>query len=123
MGWAVECRVAATPGVAVRRTCQSLAARGLDLSLSPLARSPATHLLAAPGPHWQAFCSAYARWRGAPPSPGEKGVLGGAAALCVTLVTMPLENVTKRLQAQGRPGFPRRYSGGLDCASQVRLRA
>lgn len=34
---------------------------------------------------------------------------------------MPMENVVKRLQAQGRPGFPRRYSGGLDCASQVRL--
>jgi solute carrier family 25 phosphate transporter 23/24/25/41 len=29
--------------------------------------------------------------------------------------TMPLENVMRRLQVQGRPGFPRQYSGPLNC--------
>ena len=27
--------------------------------------------------------------------------------------------VMRRLQVQGRPGFPRRYSGGVDCVSQM----
>lgn len=67
----------------------------------------------------QFLCTAYAGWRGAPPSPGEKGLLGGCASFATMGLTMPMENVVKRLQAQGRPGFPQRYSGGLDCAAQV----
>lgn len=27
--------------------------------------------------------------------------------------------LTRRLQVQGRPGFPRQYAGLLDCAGQV----
>ncbi|PRW34020.1 calcium-binding mitochondrial carrier S -3-like [Chlorella sorokiniana] len=68
---------------------------------------------------YEALCSAYARWRGAPPSSGEKGLVGGTAALLTMVATMPLENLTRRLQVQGRPGFPRKYTGMLDCAGQM----
>ncbi|KAL4444943.1 hypothetical protein ABPG77_003993 [Micractinium sp. CCAP 211/92] len=68
---------------------------------------------------YEFLCTAYAGWRGAPPSPGEKGLLGGCASFATMGLTMPMENVVKRLQAQGRPGFPQRYSGGLDCAAQM----
>lgn len=43
----------------------------------------------------QALCSAYARWRGAPPTTGEKGLVGGTAALLTMGATMPLENVSR----------------------------
>lgn len=70
-------------------------------------------------PGLQALCTGYARLRGAQPSAGEKGMLGGMAAVGVMATTMPLENVMRRLQVQGRPGFPRLYSGPLDCAAKV----
>lgn len=51
-------------------------------------------------------------------------VQGGPAAF--PLVTSqpglpgpPPKQVMRRLQVQGRPGFPRQYSGALDCISQV----
>ncbi|EFN55456.1 hypothetical protein CHLNCDRAFT_133793 [Chlorella variabilis] len=68
---------------------------------------------------YEALCTGYARLRGAQPSAGEKGMLGGMAAVGVMATTMPLENVMRRLQVQGRPGFPRLYSGPLDCAAKM----
>jgi hypothetical protein len=67
----------------------------------------------------QLFCRAYQRYRGEHPSAGAKGVLGGAAAFATMAATMPLENVMRRLQVQGRPGFPRRYTGPIDCAARM----
>lgn len=68
---------------------------------------------------YEAMCSAYFHYRGEPPSTGTKGGLGGMAAILVMSVTMPLENVMRRLQVQGRPGFPRLYTGAMDCATQM----
>ncbi|PSC76347.1 calcium-binding mitochondrial carrier S -1 [Micractinium conductrix] len=68
---------------------------------------------------YEVLCTQWQRWRGTPPSTEERGLCGGGAAFATTGLTMPLENVARRLQAQGRPGFPRRYSGSLDCAAQM----
>lgn len=33
--------------------------------------------------------------------------------------TMPLENLVRRMQVQGRPGFPRQYASTMDCVQQM----
>ncbi|GAB4821098.1 hypothetical protein N2152v2_008144 [Parachlorella kessleri] len=70
---------------------------------------------------YEALCSLYKDHvnHGRPTSPGERGVLGGLAAMLVMTATMPQENVMRRLQVQGRPGFPQQYRGALDCVSQM----
>lgn len=56
---------------------------------------------------------------GANPSTSERGFIGGGAAFITMTLTMPLENVMRRMQVQGRPGYPRRYRNPADCAHQM----
>lgn len=46
---------------------------------------------------------------------GERGCVAGGAAIGVMAATMPLEVVTRRMQVQGSPGHPVRYSSMLNC--------
>lgn len=64
---------------------------------------------------YEVLVTAYRARYNEQPSTGTRGILGGGAAFVTMAATMPLENVMRRLQVQGRPGFPRQYSGPLNC--------
>ncbi|KAL4856804.1 Calcium-binding mitochondrial carrier protein [Chlorella vulgaris] len=64
---------------------------------------------------YEVLVTAYRARYNEQPSTGTRGILGGGAAFFTMAATMPLENVMRRLQVQGRPGFPRQYSGPLNC--------
>lgn len=66
---------------------------------------------------YEGACTLYRRYLndGAAPSTNMRGVLGGVGALVTMTATMPMENVVRRLQVQGRPGYPVRYKGLGDC--------
>lgn len=46
---------------------------------------------------------------------GERGLVAGGAAIGVMAATMPLEVVTRRMQVQGSPGHPIRFTSMMNC--------
>lgn len=46
---------------------------------------------------------------------GERGFVAGGAAIGVMAATMPLEVVTRRMQVQGSPGHPVRFTSMMNC--------
>uniref|UniRef100_A0A1D2A5A8 Mitochondrial substrate carrier family protein B n=2 Tax=Auxenochlorella protothecoides TaxID=3075 RepID=A0A1D2A5A8_AUXPR len=65
---------------------------------------------------YEAYTRLWRKLQGSDASPQVRGLLGAASAATVMTLTMPMEVVRRRLQAQGVPGRPVLYRGALHCA-------
>ncbi|CAL8462209.1 g1740 [Coccomyxa elongata] len=56
---------------------------------------------------------------GASPAPAERGIIAGVAATIVMAAIQPLEVIMRRMQVQGKEGFPVKYANVWHCAYRI----
>ncbi|KAK9906889.1 hypothetical protein WJX75_009795 [Coccomyxa subellipsoidea] len=56
---------------------------------------------------------------GVSPSPAERGVIAGVAATLVMAAIQPFEVIMRRMQVQGREGFPVKYTSVGQCGYRI----